>query len=143
MAVDVLAGDYVRMLKKLRTIDRKIKRAYMKRIREAAGPLGRHVLTAGSDKMPSRGGLRAKLRASQVTTTVREGGVDIWAGNRRRSQFGRINRLGRLRHPVWNRGGWSDQKVLAGTYSEAFLSLPADDRERLAKVLTDITKELA
>ncbi len=142
MPVDVIASDYVKLIGKLKTVDRKVKRAMLKRIREAAGPIGRHVLATGSAKMPSRGGLSDRLARDKTTTAVRGTGVDIWLGNKRRSQINRINRLGLVRHPVWGRAWWSDTKVLAGTYGDAFQQLPPEDRANLAKVLDDIMKEL-
>lgn len=147
--VRVLVDDYVRLRKTLRTIDPKIRRAYTKRIREAAGSIGRHVLEAGTASLPRRGGLAARLGQSPVSTSLRAGGVDLWIGKRGKSQLGRINRLGLLRRPVWARSdrprsdwAWVDQDVERGTLDEAFANIPPEDRAKLAKVLTDIGNEL-
>ena len=51
MAEYVSAEDYQRMQAKLKDIDKKVARIYRKRLREAAPPLGRHVLEYGIEKM--------------------------------------------------------------------------------------------
>lgn len=149
MAEFVSAEDYVRLQKKLKDVDRKVARAIRKRIREAVGPIGRHVLEYGIEKMPARGGLQAYLKGhSPISTSMRSSGVDIWLGSKKKSQISLLNR-GLLRHPVWGRDdrtrkqwGWSTQEVPEAAFSEALQNLPSDVQHRLELVMINVMKEL-
>lgn len=145
----VSAEDYRRLQQKLREVDKKVARAMRKRMREAAGPIGRYVLEYGVEKMPRRGGLQAYLMGSSpVRASAGQRGVDVWLGSRKKSQLSLLNR-GFLRHPVFaderrGRKGWtwSTQPVPDGAFDEALEHLPPDRLRRLEGTLTDIMKEL-
>ncbi len=148
MAEYVSAEDYQRLQAKLKDIDKKVARALRKRIREAAGPIGRLVLEQGASKMPKRGGLAAYLGASKVAVSMRSTGADVWLGNKKKSQVSLLNR-GLLRHPVWARAdrtrkqwGWSTQEVPAEAFTDALANLPPEATRRLNAVMNDIMKEL-
>jgi hypothetical protein len=141
--VNIDASDYDRFAAKLKGADRKVAAAIRKRLRQAAKPIGEHVREEGSDPMPARGGLRDRLRGSRVTTALRGSGVDIWVGNRRKSQLSPIDRRGVVSHPVYgNRKNWASQSVPEGTFSEAFQSVPPEARAEFEKVFRDVFKEL-
>ena len=117
--MNIDASDYDRFAAKLKGADRKVAAAIRKRLRQAAKPIGEHVREEGSDPMPARGGLRDRLRGSRVTTALRGSGVDIWVGNRRKSQLSPIDRRGVVSHPVYgNRKNWASQSVPEGTFSD-------------------------
>jgi hypothetical protein len=102
MAEGVRADDYLKLQKALKDVDKKAARVYRKRLREAAGPLGRLVLEYGVAKMPSSGGLRAYLLGhSPISVAPRSTGVDLWLGSKKKSQLSRINNAGVVRHPVF------------------------------------------
>lgn len=138
--VDV--SDYQRFAAKLKGADKAVQRAIRKRLRAAGKPLGEHVRDEGSESMPSRGGLRSRLQGAPVTVALRATGVDIWVGNRRKSQFARLDR-GVLRHPVYgNRKTWVTQDVPDEAYSRAWESLAPEVRDEFERVLTDAMREL-
>jgi hypothetical protein len=149
MPITVKAEDYVRLQRALKDADRKVARAIRKRLREAAGPVGRYVLEYGVEQMPRRGGLQAYLAGhSPVGTSMRSTGVDIWLGSKKKSQLSLINR-GFLRHPVWGRSdrtrkqwGWSTQSVPEEAFTEALDHLPVEISVRLRRVVADALKEL-
>ena len=140
--MDIDVSDYKRFQARMKSAPAAVKRAIRKRLREAGRPLGEHVRDQGSEAMPSRGGLAARLAGSPVSTALLASGVNIWVGNRRKSQFTLLNK-GLLRHPVWgNPKVWRSQPVPEGTYSAAFADVPADVRRNVEHVLTDAIKEL-
>lgn len=137
--VEVDAADYVRLAKALRGVDKKAARAFRKRLREAAGPIGRIIVETGSEGMPSRGGLRARLQASRPGVSMTGSGVGI--NLRKGANFSALNR-GILRHPVFGGPGWAQQDVPADAYTAALQHLPPETRARLTGVMADIIKEL-
>jgi hypothetical protein len=139
--VNIDASDYDRFVAKLKGADKKVANAIRRRLREAAKPISEHVREQGSDPMPSRGGLRDRLRGAKVSTALRQSGVDIWIGNRRKSQISPIDRSGLLRHPVYGKA-WTSQAVPSGSYSDAFQSVPPEARAEFEKVFRDVFKEL-
>lgn len=149
MAEFVSAEDYKKLQAAIKGLaDKKIARIYRKRIREAAGPIGRLVLEKGVEKMPARGGLQAYLMGSPVAVSMRSTGADIWLGSKKKSQISLMNK-GLMRHPVWARSdrprsqwGWANQKVPDGAFTAALEHLPAEATRRLNAVMDDIIKEL-
>lgn len=138
--VDV--SDYERFAAKLKGAEPAVRRAIRKRLREAGKPLGEHVRDEGSGSMPSRGGLRSRLLGSPIAVALKTSGIDIWVGNRRKSQIAPLDR-GVLRHPVYgNRKKWVAQDVPEGAYSEAWESASPEVRARFEQVLADVMKEL-
>jgi hypothetical protein len=151
MATGANADDYLKLQKALKdpSLDRKIARVYRRRLRDAAGPLGRKVLMRGADEMPHRGGLSAYLLGhSPVSVSTRSKGVDVWLGSKKKSQLSLLNR-GFLRHPVWARGdrtrkqwGWATQEVPPAAFSRALQDLAPEAARHLSSTITDILKEL-
>lgn len=140
--MDVDVSDYKQFAAKLKGADAAVKRAIRKRLREAGKPLGEHVRDEGSEAMPSRGGLRSRLQRSPVAVALLASGVNIWVGNRRKSQFARLDK-GVLRHPVYGRmKTWVGQDVPEGTFSDAWDKVPPDVRDDFERVLVDVMKEL-
>lgn len=143
--ITVSAEDYRKLQAAIKALtDRKLQRIYRKRLREAAGPIGRLVLEKGVEKMPRRGGLADYLAGSRVAMSARASGVDLWLGNRRKSQLSAINRRGVVRHPVWGHRDrkWAETPVPDEAFTEALAHLPAEATRRLNQVMVDITKEL-
>ena len=148
MAEFVSAEDYVRLQRKLKDVDKKVARAIRKRLRAAAGPVGRAVLEYGVERMPRRGGLQSYLKGSTISASMRSTGMDLWLGSKKKSQISLLNR-GMLRHPVWGRGdrtrkqwGWSTQDVPDEAFSDALKHLPADVQRNLEMVMYNVMKEL-
>lgn len=143
--VKVQADDYRRLNAAIKALDdRKLARIYRKRLREAAGPLGRLVLEKGAAQMPRRGGLAARLMASPVGVSQRSTGIDLWLGSKRKSQVSAINRRGAVRHPVYGHRDrkWAETKVPEAAFTKALEELGPEATKRLSVVLDDIMKEL-
>lgn len=150
--VRVTAADYVKLQAAIKELtDKKLAASLRKRLREAAYPIGRHVLEKGGNQMPRRGGLAERVRRNTVTVSQTKSGAFVWAGKRGvdRSQIARMNR-GLFRHPVWadtlnktrEQWAWVNQTVPAGAFTAALDSLPPDVERKFYQVLQDITKEM-
>lgn len=138
--MEISADDYKRFAAKLKTADRAVARGIRKRIRDAAGPIGRIIIETGSEGMPSRGGLRARLMASRPQVGMAGSMASI--NLRKGANFASLNR-GVLRHPLFgNRGRWYAQDVPAGAYTAALANLPPGARDNLTRVMVDVMKEL-
>ena len=135
----VSTEDYQRFAKALKQADKAMARAIRKRTREAAVPIGEHVVRDGSEVMPERGGLSARLAAGKPAVSVAAKGATI--NLRKGANYAALNR-GILRHPVYGTGRWVEQRVPEGTYTEAFADLPPEARAKLDLILTDAMKEL-
>lgn len=149
MALDgitVSAEDYKKLQAAIKALtDKKLARIYRKRLREAAGPLGRLVLEHGVEEMPRRGGLQSYLLGrSPVSVSARARGVDVWLGSKKKSQLSAINRRGVVRHPVFGHRDrkWGDTPVPAAAFDRALEHLGPEATRRLGTVMDDITKEL-
>lgn len=149
--VRVSAEDYKQLQQAIKALDdKKLKRILRRRLREAAGPIGRLVLEHGVSKMPQRGGLAAYLaRQGGVNVSMRQTGADLWLGPRRKTQLSAMNR-GHFRHPVWGTDvvkshrywPWVNQDVPEGAFTEALEHLPEEQMRSLNKTMDDIIKEL-
>lgn len=91
---------------------------------QAAGkPLAERVVREGSDAMPHRGGLAARIAASRPGITAslaaKNVSVSVRITNRQKDALGALDG-GTLRHPVFKTGAWVAQSVPANQFSEAF-----------------------
>lgn len=138
---EISADDYKAFSAKLRTVDKAVARGIRKRIRAAAGPIGRIVIETGSEGMPARGGLKARLMASRPTVSLLSRGAKINLKNKG-LDLAALNR-GIARHPLFgNRGHWYSTPVPADVYLAALNHLPAAARADLEKVMGDVMKEI-
>lgn len=135
----ISADDYKAFAAKMKTVDRAVARGIRKRIRAAAGPIGRIIIETGSEGMPARGGLRARLMAARPTISMTGMAANI--NLRKGANFASLNR-GILRHPLFGHGPWQQQDVPAEAYTAAMASLPPEARANLEKVMVDVMKEI-
>lgn len=135
----IQAEDYKRFAAALKGADKAVARSIRKRVRDAAGPIGRIVVETGSEGMPARGGLRARLQASRPGVSVT--GMAATINLRKGANFVALN-AGLLRHRVFGGPRWVAQDVPSGTYTDAFQNLPPGARADLNNVITDAVKEL-
>lgn len=135
----ISADDYKRFAAALKQADKAVARGIRKRIRAAAGPIGRIIIETGSEGMPSRGGLRARLMAARPAISVT--GMAANVNLRKGADFSSLNR-GILRHPLFGHGPWQQQGVPAEAYTAAMANLPPAARADLENVLVDVMKEL-
>lgn len=135
----ISAEDYKRFAAKMKTADRAVARGVRKRIRAAAGPIGRIIIETGSEGMPARGGLRARLMAARPTISMT--GMAASINLRRGADFSSLNR-GILRHPLFGHGPWQQQDVPAEAYTSAMANLPPAASADFENVMVDVMKEL-
>lgn len=119
MDIKVDASDVAELAARLRVADKVVARNIRKQIRTIAEPLAEVVLDEGSEPMPVRGGLRARLLASgKFSVSVTKSGVALTLRTKA-AGLGALNR-GSLRHPLFgSRSVWFQQSVPAGTYTDA------------------------
>lgn len=152
MAGIELAPSSLRDLRQLGDAYKGGDKVLQKRLRSglqaAAKPLAEQVVREGSQSMPARGGLRARVAASKGAVTAslaaRRVAVSIRATNSQRDALGAMD-SGSLRHRVFGRGPWVSQHVPAHAFSDAFeRGAPlAEARLRLEmqKALEEIARE--
>lgn len=107
--------------------DRGVRLATQKGLRASAKPLGEDMVRGGAADMPHRGGLSARVAASQVRVlaSLTGGNPRVVISLRTREGY-RLKAMdqGNLRHPVFAREGrkttWVRQTVPAGGFSDAF-----------------------
>ena len=150
-ALDVDTAEYQAFAKKLKTVDRKLRNATRKTLRDLAKPLAEEVREKGTDPMPSRGGLRANLHTAKISVSVNAAGVSLLLGGRKHrggeGQLVQIDSSGILRHPVYARGGdrkgwaWTTQSVPQGTYTKAFQEKRDEVGEALGRSIEQVIRE--
>lgn len=158
----VHADDYREFFEKTKGLDKRVRNGVRKRIRESAKRVAPKIVRDGAEPMPDRGGLEANIIAKSGGPTISQTstGVRMVLGRKKGPQIGRMN-LGQLRHPVFNvwwmkKSGqwvysdpklrftwwWVDQKIPAGTFTEAFEKNSDEVRDAVVKEMHTILKEL-
>lgn len=142
------ADDLDRIAAALRqAADRELQKKVSGAMRGPARVLGRVVLDEGSQEMPSRGGLAARIRelgrvgvsnslrgrVASVNVILKNKGVNLKALD-----------VGVLRHPVFgNRGWWVQQQVPGGAFSRAFDREAGSVRDEVTKAAQDVLTDVA
>lgn len=118
--------------------DKVIQKRLRTGLQAAAKPLAERVVREGAEKMPGRGGLRARIAASRPGITAALGGrtvsVSVRIANRQKDALGGLD-SGTLRHPVYKTGRWVTQSVPADAFSDAF-------RRGAPKATEDVNAEI-
>lgn len=136
------ASDYSEFAGRLKQADKAVARNVRKRLRTIAKPLGQVVLEEGSEPMPSRGGLRERLKSSGAVGVSITGSRAALALRARGVRIDALNQ-GRLRHPLFGlRGHWFEQSVPANTYTDAFERHKADVVKDLGEAVDESLREL-
>jgi hypothetical protein len=134
--------------------DKVIQKRLRTGLQAAAKPLAERVIREGAEKMPSRGGLRARIASSRPGVTAslaaKSASVSVRITNRQKDAMG-VYDSGKIRHPVFGEkrlrissGGelssaWVQQTVPSGAFSDAF---KRGAPEALAKVRLEMDKAL-
>lgn len=146
MTVSVSAADYAALTKRLREVDKKVARAARKRLREAAGPIGKFVIVAAAEHFPHRGGFSKRVLAVKQAISSNSSGAGL-----RLTHKGidlRSLERGKLRHPKWpgkrsrDEWRWDEQDVPAEVFANALQHLPPEHRRRFEAVVAEIIKEV-
>ena len=129
-------------------------------LQAAAKPLAEDVIREGSEKMPERGGLRARIAASRPGITAslaaKNVSLSVRITNRQRDALGTYD-SGKIRHPVFGEkrlklssdgslgSAWVAQTIPADQFSDAFKRGAPEAMRRvnaeMAKALNEIAGE--
>lgn len=136
--------DLLELSKKLKeSADTGLSRKLNKGIREGTAPIPAAIRASELARLPKRGGLAARIASGKIVTRIRKTqrnpGVTIEAIDS--YDIKSIDR-GRIRHRVFGRNVWVNQKVEPGTISEPVEKLEPVVRERVSQAMKDIAEEL-
>ena len=116
-------------------------------MRKVARPLGAKVIEEGSQDMPQRGGLAARIRELGrvgVSNSLRGRVTSVNVILKHRGVNLRSLDAGVLRHPVFgNRGVWVQQQVPGGAFSRAFEREAPKVRGEVTRAAQDVLEDVA
>jgi hypothetical protein len=121
-----------------------------KEIRDAVPPVRAAARQHALAFLPKRGGLNAWVAAASVRAAVRRGprsaGVSLVAGRnsrRRRADLDRLDRDGRLRHPLYgDRDFWYLQSVQPGWFTAAVVDHTDDFADAIADAVDTAARKV-
>lgn len=91
---------YKAAAKRVKAADEQLQRDFRAKLRDVAKPLGEQVIVEGAEEMPSRGGLRERLKTGRATVNASSLRVTLSLASSSGVHLEPINR-GKLRHPVF------------------------------------------
>lgn len=129
------AEKFLRLSKALKAAGQtELRKELNKSLKDAVKPLIPKVKDAARSKLPQRGGLAKTVAKASIRPQVRTGqdtaGVRLVVGKRRGSAAASTNR-GVVRHPVFDRNTWVEQRVEPGWFDKT-LEAEAPGETRLA-----------
>ena len=148
MDIKVEGADKLgRLAKDLRRLgDKDLQKELYAGLNRATKTLRADGVQAERDRLPKEGGLAKKALRGRMSTRRRGGrwpGVRIVA--RGIKQLDRIDRLGKVRHPVYgHRGRWVDQSIpgAKGWFTDTMEAGAPTVREELVKVIDDVARKV-
>ena len=137
----VQAEDFTQFAAKLKGVDRKVRNASRKALREAAKPLAAEIVPEGVEDYPA--GLAAHVVATGGKAIVSQTstGVRVILGKRKGPQIGRMN-SGNLRHPTYGHKPWVAQDIPADTFTAALEKRLPDMRDAVSDELHKLIEKL-
>lgn len=139
------ADDFLALSKRLKAAgEGDLRKALNKGLREAAKPLIGKTRAAARQKLPRRGGLAALVAKEPQRVQVRTGnsaGVRVVVGKSRGAA--QAADRGVVRHPVFGRDTFVEQKVDPGWFSETAQDEAPAIRDDVADVLEDFTRRVS
>lgn len=115
--------------------DKRLSRHLSREIRGVVKPLGRRWLDRAADELPQRGGLGDKVRRQGrigVQQSLRGASTSVTVSLKVPMDLRSLNR-GRIRHPVFGRGGWVDQRIRPGIFTDALAAEAPAARKALVR----------
>jgi hypothetical protein len=85
--------------------------------------------------LPKRGGYAAVVAASEIDVDPLHGAATVQVRVTARGHDPRLDTQGRLRHPVFGRDQWREQKVPAGWFTAAMIRSAADVELQLLRAV--------
>jgi hypothetical protein len=116
-------------------------------LNRATKPLRSDAKRSADENLPRRGGLNKRVARARMSTRRRGGknpGIKIVAKGM--PQLGRIDRLGKVKHPVHgHRDRWVDQKIpeAQGWFTDPMQAGAPPVRKELVRTLDAIARKLA
>lgn len=140
------ADDFLALSKRLKAQGRgELRKALNKALQESAKPLIPKTRAAALSRLPSRGGLAARVAREpqrvQVRTGARTAGVRLVVG--KKGGGARAADRGAIRHPVFGRPVFVVQPVTPGWFSETAQENAGAVREDIRKTLTEVERAVA
>jgi hypothetical protein len=117
-----------------------LRKELLRGIREGSKPTIRKVKASAERNLPRRGGLAARVARSKISTRTRLSGASAGVKIVAKGDMD-VEALdaGRLRHPVFNRGGWAQQSVPQGWFSKPIV----DDERHIRSGIQDVMRDVA
>jgi hypothetical protein len=120
MALSIRATDAQKAAERLRKMETTMRQAYTAAMAEATKPIIAAARTNAVSTLPSKGGLGRTIATSHFTVKPLRGkrsggGVLITTAD----HDARIDKAGRVRHPVFGRKVYAQQKVKPGWFTKA------------------------
>lgn len=139
------AENFMRLSKALKAAGQKeLRKELNKNLRDAVKPLIPLTRAAARSTLPSRGGLAAEVarapQRAQVRTGQNTAGVRLVVGKRRGSAAGSANR-GVVRHPVFGRDVWVEQKVTPGWFDDTLEQAAPDEVRKRCEAAIEAVAE--
>lgn len=136
-----------------RAADPELRKQMRRALAEVAKPLGMHVRSAGSGRLPRRGGLAARVARARIGTTLgtssRNPSIAIRLSTREGYNL-RLMNAGKLRHPVFARSdrtreqwAWVSQEIEPDAFARAFDEGAPEVRRAAMKALQAVLDDVA
>ncbi len=125
---------------RLKLVDKKLRLAFNRRIREIMVPLKEEVKSSAEELLPKAGGFAADIAASRFSTSVTSYTVvfkmrDVY-------DLKKVDE-GRLRHPVFgNRSVWVTQSIRSGFWSNPVEKAKVEIAAAVIEAMNEVIKEL-
>lgn len=124
--------------------DRGLQRELSKGLRKAAQPFKAAVAESAGSMLPSSGGLAAiavSASAPRVSRSSKNGLRMVAKGKGGLKGLAQLN-AGSVRHPVFNRGGWSTQAVTPGFWDKAVEQVGPEVQKQLELAVAQVVKQI-
>jgi hypothetical protein len=132
--------------------DKNLRKIMLAKLRQAGSPLKVIAKQAALERLPKAGGLNEFVAASTFSLRTRTTGqnVGVKLTGRKRGHDIRSTDAGRLRHPVFARGGgaenvWVMQAIKPGWFTDSLdaQTVLAPMRKEMLAVLDEVTRRIA
>ena len=127
------------------TGNKELKKELQRGITAATKPLRQKLKAAAKADLPQRGGLAALVGGASFTASIRTSGREVGVriiGRRKGYSLAQIDE-GVIRHPVFGRDVWVEQRIKGGWFTKTAEADAPQIRRAVVDVLDDVAKKLA
>lgn len=143
MALSIRATDAQKAAERLRKMETTMRLAYMAALVESTKPIIAAARTNAVSTLPSKGGLGRTIATSHFTIkrlSGRRGGGGVLITSA--DHDARIDKAGRVRHPVYGRKVYAQQKVKPGWFTRAARRTEREVTRRMEAASKKIAREI-